>query len=33
VLYARYAHVNFDGVGVPNDYVGDEVHVGVRFRR
>lgn len=33
VLYARYAHVNFDGVGVPNDYTGDEVHVGVRFRR
>jgi hypothetical protein len=25
--------VNFDGVGVPNDYIGDEVHVGVRWRR
>jgi hypothetical protein len=33
VLYARYAHVNFDGVGVPNDYVGDEVHLGVKWRR
>lgn len=33
VLFARYAHVNFDGVGVPNDYVGDEVHFGVRWRR
>jgi hypothetical protein len=33
VLYGRYAHVNFDGVGVPNDYVGDEIHVGIRLRR
>jgi len=33
ILFARYAHVNFDGVGVPNDYIGDEVHVGVRWRR
>lgn len=33
VLFGRYAHVNFDGVGVPNDYVGDEVHLGVRLRR
>ncbi|HVZ03382.1 outer membrane beta-barrel protein [Hyphomicrobium sp.] len=33
VLFGRYAHVNFDGVGVPNDYVGDEVRVGVKFRR
>jgi hypothetical protein len=33
ILYGRYAHVNFDGVGVPNDYVGDEVHIGVKFRR
>jgi hypothetical protein len=33
VLYGRYAHINFDGIGIPNDYVGDEIHVGVRFRR
>ena len=33
VLFAQYAHVNFDGVGVPNDYTGDEVHFGVRWRR
>lgn len=33
VLFGRYAHVNFDGVGIPNDYVGDEVHIGVKFRR
>lgn len=33
VLYGRYAHVNFDGVGIPNDYVGDEIHVGLKFRR
>jgi hypothetical protein len=33
VLYGRYEHVNFDGIGVPNDYVGDEIHVGVRLRR
>jgi hypothetical protein len=33
VLYGRYAHVNFDGVGIPSDYVGDEIHVGVKFRR
>ena len=33
VLFDRYAHVNFDGVGVPNDYTGDEVHFGVRWRR
>lgn len=33
VLYGRYAHVNFDGIGIPNDYIGDEVHVGIRFRR
>lgn len=33
VLYGRYEHVNFDGIGIPNDYVGDEIHVGVRLRR
>jgi len=33
VLFGKYAHVNFDGVGVPNDYTGDEVHFGVRLRR
>jgi hypothetical protein len=33
ILYGRYAHVNFDGVGIPNDYVGDEFHVGVKWRR
>jgi hypothetical protein len=32
-LFAKYAHVNFDGVGAPNDYTGNEVHVGVRWRR
>ncbi|AGK59053.1 hypothetical protein HYPDE_36908 [Hyphomicrobium denitrificans 1NES1] len=33
VLFGRYEHVNFDGIGVPNDYIGDEVHVGVKLRR
>jgi len=33
VLYGRYEHVNFDGIGVPNDYVGDEIHIGVKLRR
>jgi len=33
VLFGKYAHVNFDGVGVPNDYTGDEIHFGVRLRR
>jgi hypothetical protein len=33
ILFGRYAHVNFDGVGTPNDYIGDEVHFGVRLRR
>jgi hypothetical protein len=33
VLYGRYEHVNFDGIGIPNDYVGDEIHVGVKLRR
>ena len=33
VLFGKYAHVNFDGVGVPNDYTGDEIHLGVRLRR
>lgn len=33
VLYGRYEHVNFDGIGIPNDYIGDEVHVGIRLRR
>jgi hypothetical protein len=33
ILFGRYAHVNFDGVGIPNDYVGDEIHFGIRLRR
>lgn len=33
VLFGKYAHVDFNGVGVPNDYVGDEVHFGVRLRQ
>ncbi|HET6390334.1 outer membrane beta-barrel protein [Hyphomicrobium sp.] len=33
VLYGKYQHVNFNGIGAANDYVGDEVHVGVRLRQ
>ncbi len=33
VLYGKYQHVNFNGIGAPNDYVGDEVHFGVRLRQ
>ncbi|MGO4683033.1 outer membrane beta-barrel protein [Hyphomicrobium sp. 2TAF46] len=33
VLFGKYQHVNFNGIGVPNDYVGDEVHFGVRLRQ
>ncbi|RUP09481.1 outer membrane beta-barrel protein [Hyphomicrobium sp.] len=33
VLFGRYQHVNFNGIGVPNDYEGDEVHFGVRLRQ
>lgn len=33
VLFGKYRHVNFNGIGVPNDYVGDEVHFGVRLRQ
>lgn len=33
VLFGKYQHVDFNGIGVPNDYVGDEVHFGVRLRQ
>ena len=33
VLFGKYAHVDFNGIGAPNDYVGDEVHFGVRLRQ
>ncbi|MBA2126794.1 hypothetical protein DLM45_11275 [Hyphomicrobium methylovorum] len=33
VLFGRYSHVNFDGIGIPSDYTGDEIHVGIRLRR
>lgn len=33
VLFGKYQHVNFNGIGVSNDYVGDQVHFGVRLRQ
>lgn len=33
VLYGRYAHINFDGIGDSSDYIADEMRVGVRLRR
>ncbi len=33
VLFGKYEHVDFNGVGVPNDYIGDEFHLGVRLRQ
>lgn len=33
VLFGKYEHVNFNSIGGPNDYIGDEVHFGVRLRQ
>lgn len=33
VLFGRYEHTDFDGVGTTSDYTGDEIRVGVRLRR
>jgi len=33
ILFGRYAHTKLNAVGVDSDYVSDEVHLGMRFRR
>lgn len=33
VLFSRYTHSNFNGVGTTSDYSADELYMGVRLRR